>query len=269
MTFAELFHIIFHLPITYGMEVPMNAKRFLQLFILVAVLLASFATTGAAFAAGCGSSVIVESGDTLQKIANRCGTTVSALKLANPQIGSGNLIYPGQSLMLPGAILGTDGGYFIYIVARGDTLKGLAVRFSTTVEALLASNPAIANPNVIYEGQQLKVYDPQTHPPQPPPPSGQIYYVQRGDTLGKIASKFSTTVDVILMVNPQIGNQNVIYVGQAINIPAGVVTYIAQRGDSLRSIANKFGTTVESLLRLNPDIKNANLIYVGQVINVQ
>ena len=45
MTFAELFHIIFHLPITNGMEVPMNAKRFLQLFILVAVLLASFATT--------------------------------------------------------------------------------------------------------------------------------------------------------------------------------------------------------------------------------
>ena len=30
----------------------MNAKRFLQLFILAAVLLASFATTSAAFAAG-------------------------------------------------------------------------------------------------------------------------------------------------------------------------------------------------------------------------
>ena len=82
--------------------------------------------------------MIVESGDTLLKIANRCGTTVSALKLANPQIGSGNLIYPGQSLMLPGAILGSDGGYFIYIVARVDTLKGLAVSFGTTVDALMA-----------------------------------------------------------------------------------------------------------------------------------
>ena len=248
----------------------MNAKKFLQLFILAAVLLASFASTSAAFAAGCGSSVIVESGDTLLKIANRCGTTVSALKLANPQIGSGNLIYPGQSLALPGAILGSDGGYFIYIVARGDTLKGLAVRFGTTVDALLAANPAITNSNVIYEGQQLKVYDSQTPPPPPPPPpSGQVYYVQRGDTLRKIASKFSTTVDALLKANPQIGNPNVIYVGQVISIPAGVATYVVQRGDTLRIIANKFGTTVDNLLRLNPNIKNANLIYVGQVINVQ
>ena len=248
----------------------MNARKLFQLFILAAVLLASFVSTGSAFAAGCGSSVIVENGDTLLKIANRCGTTLSALKLANPQIGSGNLIYPGQSLALPGAILGTDGGYFIYIVARGDTLKGLAIRFDTTVEALLAANPAITNANVIYEGQQLKVYVSAPPPTQPaPPPSGQVYYVQRGDTLRKIASKFSTTVDAILKVIPQIGNPNVIYIGQAINIPAGVVTYVVQKGDTLRLIANKFGTSVDNLLRLNPNIKNANVIYVSQVINVQ
>ena len=246
----------------------MNAKKSLQLFILAAVLLASFASTSAAFAAGCGSSVIVERGDTLLKIANRCGTTVAALKLANPQIGSGNLIYPGQSLALPGAILGSDGGYFIYIVARGDTLKGLAVRFGTTIEALLAANPKITNPNVIYEGQQLKVYVSQTPPPPQPPASGQVYYVQSGDTLRKIASRFSTTVDAILRVNPQIGNPNVIYVGQAITIPAGAATYVVQQGDTLRIIANKFGTTVDNLLRLNPNIKNPNVIYVGQVINV-
>ncbi|MGE5376220.1 MAG: LysM peptidoglycan-binding domain-containing protein, partial [Bacteroidota bacterium] len=62
---------------------------------------------------------------------------------------------------------------------------------------------------------------------------------------------------------------NVIYVGQALNIPAGVVTYVVQRGDTLRIIANKLGTTVDYLLRLNPSIQNPNLIYVGQVINVQ
>lgn len=242
----------------------MNARNLFQLFILAAVLLASFATTSSAFAAGCGTGVIVESGDTLLKIASRCGTTVSALRLANPETGSGNLIYPGQFLMLPGAILGTDGGYFIYIVSRGDTLKSLAIRFSTTTEALLAVNPAITNSNMIYEGQRLTVYVTAS-----PPPSGQVYYVQRGDTLRRIASKFSTTVEAILRVNPQISNPNLIYVGQAISIPAGVVTYVVQRGDTLRSIANKFGMTVDNLLRLNPNIKNANLIYVGQVINVQ
>lgn len=245
----------------------MNARKLFQLFVLAAVLFTSLAAARPAFAAGCGTSVSVAKGDTLLKIADRCGTTVSALRRANPEIGSGNLIYPGQVLQLPGAILGTDGGYFIYIVARGDSLKSLAVRFGTTVDALLAANPEITNANVIYEGQRLKVY--VNTPPPPPPPTGQVYYVQKGDTLRKIASKFSTTVEAILQVNPQITNANVIYVGQAITIPSGVSTYIVQKGDSLRIIANKFGTTVDNLLRLNPDIKNANLIYVGQVINVR
>jgi LysM repeat protein len=254
------------------MEVSMNTKKFFQLFVLVAVLVATFATTSSAFAAaGCGSSVTVVKGDTLLKIANRCGTTVAALRLANPEIGSGNLIYPNQVLQLPGAILGTDGGYFIYIVARGDTLKGLATRFSTTVDALLKANPEITNANVIYEGQRIKVYVASTPPlpTTPPPASGQTYYVKKGDTLRKIADKFGTTVDALLKLNPKITNPNLIYVGQAITLPAQASTYIVQKGDTLRIIANKFGTTVDALMKLNPEIKNANLIYVGQVIKVR
>ena len=235
------------------------------------MLLASFAAVSPAYAASCGTSYTVVSGDTLRKIADRCGTTVSALRKANPEIGWGSLIYPGQVLQLPGAVLGTDGGYFVYIVARGETLRSLASRFGTTVDALLAANPEISNANLIYEGQRIKVYvsaPPPTQPP-PPPPGGQTYYVQKGDTLRKIASKFSTTVNEILRVNPQISNPNVIYVGQAISIPSGVSTYIVQRGDTLRIIANKFGTSVDNLLYLNPNISNPNLIYVGQVLNVR
>ncbi len=249
----------------------MNTKKVFQLFILVAMLFTSFATTTAAFAAGCGTSVTVVSGDTLRKIAERCGTTVSALKLANPDVGNGNLIYPGQALLLPGAILGTDGGYLIYVVARGDTVKSLAARFGSTVDSILASNPAITNVNLIYEGQRLTIYVVPTTPPPATPqpaPGGQTYYVQKGDTLRKIAGKLSTTVELIIKVNPQITNSNVIYVGQAITIPGGLSTYIVQKGDTLKIIANKYGTTVEKLLGLNSNIKNANLIYVGQVINV-
>jgi LysM repeat protein len=234
----------------------------------MAVVLSAFATTSSAFAAFCGTSVTVLQGDTLRKIAERCGTTVSALRRANPEIGSGDLIFPNQVLQLPGTILGTDGGYFIYIVARGDTLKGLATRFSTTVDALLAANKNIANANVIYEGQRLTVYvSPSTPPPSTPPPaSGQTYYVKKGDSLRKIAVKFNTTVEAILKVNTNITNPSVIYVGQAIKLPGGLSTYIVQKGDTLKSIASKYGTTVEKLLGFNPSIKNANLIYVGQVI---
>jgi LysM repeat protein len=258
------------------MEVSMNTKKLLQLFILVAVLLASFASTSSAFAAPasagqCGTSVTVVSGDTLRKIADRCGTTIYALRRANPEIGLGNLIYPGQVLLLPGTILGSGGGYLIYIVARGDTLRSLAARFGSTVDSIMASNPDITNPNVIYEGQRLTIYTGGSTPPPttPPPPSGSIYYVVPGDTLRKIAAKFNTTVDALLRLNPQIINPNIIYVGQAIAIPTGPSTHIVQRGDTLRIIANKYGTTVEAILALNPNIKNPNLIYVGQVIVVR
>jgi len=176
------------------------------------------------------------------------------------------LIYPGQVIQLPGTILGTDGGYFIYLIARGDTLKGLATRFGVSVDSLLGWNPDIMNVNVIYEGERLIVYTTQA-PPPPPPPAGQTYYVQRGDTLKKIAAKFGTTVDAILQLN-SIANPNLIYVGQALTLPAGTTSYIVQRGDTLRIIANKFGRTVDSLLAVNPKITNPNVIYVGQVIRI-
>lgn len=246
-------------------------KKLIQSFVILAMLLAMFTSTTAAFAAGCGTSVTVVAGDTLRKIAQRCGTTISAIQRANPEIGNGNLIYPGQVLLLPGTILGSDGGYLIYIVARGDTLRSLATRFNSTVDSILASNPSIKNANVIYEGQRLTIYATGTTPPPttPPPASGQTYYVVKGDTLRIIAARFGTTVDAILKLNPKITNANVIYVGQAITIPSGPSTYVVQKGDTMRIIANKFGTTVDALLKLNPKITNANIIYVGQVITVR
>ena len=252
----------------------MYTKKFLQILVLVSVLVASFAiTTGASAAYSCGMSVTVVKGDTLRKIADRCGTTVYALRRANPMIGSGDLIYPDQLLLLPGALVSGNNGYSTYIVMRGDTLKSLANRFGTSMDVLVSLNAEITNINVIYEGQRMVVPSgsgvPSTPPPATPPPaSGQTYTVQRGDTLRKIADRLNTTVDAILKVNPQISNPNLIYVGQVINLPAGLSTYVVQPGDTLKIIAARFGTSWESLLVLNPQITNANLIYAGQVIRI-
>jgi len=251
----------------------MNTKKLFQSFILLALVFSTLAVTTPAFAGGCGTSVTVVSGDTLRKIGDRCGTTVAALRLGNPAIGSGDLIYPNQVLLLPGAIIYGNNGYDTYLVYRGDTLKSLALRFGTSVDTLVSLN-SIVNVNLIYEGQRLVVPSgravPGTPPPSTPPPAGgQVYYAQRGDTLRNIASRFSISVDDLLKANPQITNPNLIYVGQAIAIPVGASTYIVQKGDTLRIIAGKYGTTVDNLLYLNPNIKNQNLIYVGQVINVR
>jgi LysM repeat protein len=236
---------------------------------LASLLLATLAyTTSVSAVSSCGTSVTVVKGDTLRKIADRCSTSVSALRRANPETGSGDLIYPDQVLQLPGALLVGVNGYNTYIVMRGDTFKVLASRFGTSMDALVSLNKEITNINVIYEGQRMLVPSNSGVPSPLPPGSGQVYSVQPDDTLRKIADRLNTTVEAILKVNPQINNPNLIFAGQAINLPAGLSTCVVQRGDTLRIIAARFGTSVESLLRLNPQISNANLIYAGQVIRL-
>lgn len=44
-----------------------------------------------------------------------------------------------------------------HTVVQGETLWGLAVRYGTTVEALLTLNPKISNPNSIWVGQRVQV----------------------------------------------------------------------------------------------------------------
>lgn len=82
----------------------MAHKTFAQLILFLVILLACFAGTGDAQAqSSCGSTYVVQPGDWLSKIANRCGVTLSQLHAANPQIWNINLIYPGQVINVPGS----------------------------------------------------------------------------------------------------------------------------------------------------------------------
>jgi LysM repeat protein len=252
-------------------EVEMKSKKIIQLILVVAVLVAALGVTGNALAYSCGTSYTIKKGDTLSSIAKACGTSVAALKLANPKIGT--VIYAGQTLALPGAYWDNNDGYATYIVARGDTLKSLAARFGTSMDVLASLN-SITNYNLIYEGQRMIVPSgnavPGTPPPTTPPPaSGGTYTVQKGDTLRKIAERIGVTVNDILKVNPKITNANVIYVGQVINLPAAASYHTVQSGDTLKKIAVRYSTTLDSLISLNPQIKDINKIYVGQVVRIR
>jgi LysM repeat protein len=134
------------------------------LALLVAILIAGQILTPAAAAApsaptltsACGDTYTVQRGDYLTRIARYCGVSYSLVLAYNPQITNPNRIYPGQIIYLTsnsGTGVPVTGG--TYIVQRGDTLALIAWRFGTTVAALLAVNPNITNPSLIYVGQVI------------------------------------------------------------------------------------------------------------------
>lgn len=102
---------------------------------------------------------------------------------------------------------------------------------------------------------------------------GGTYTVKSGDSLSVIASKYHTSVDELMKLNPQIKNKDVIHVGDKINLPGRHQShkeyYTVKSGDSLSAIANHYHTSVGHLLRLNPHIHNKNKIYPDQKIRVK
>lgn len=148
-----------------------------------------------------------------------------------------------------------------YTVQPGDTLSGIAAKFGTTYQVLSAIN-GIGDPNQIFPGQVLKVTGSASQE--------STYYVQAGDTLSSIATKFGTTVSNLVSIN-HISNPNVIYVGQKIYVGEATQgqsnAYTVQSGDTLSGIAAKFGTTWQNLAQKN-GLANPNVIYVGQTLTI-
>ena len=151
-------------------------------------------------------SVTVRSGDTLSGIAARHQVSVPDLLAANPQIRNPNLIYPGQTVHLPGG-----GGGGEVTVRSGDTLSGIAARNSVGLDALLSANPQIRNPDLIHPGQVVKL----------PGGAGATHdvTVRSGDTLSGIAARNNVGLDALLSANPQIRNPDLIHPGQVVHVP--------------------------------------------------
>lgn len=95
----------------------------------------------------------VKAGDTLFRIAAQFNTTVEAIARAN-NIVNPHLIFPGQVLTIPGGTGQPDAQF--YTVQPGDTLTGIALRFGTTVQAIVMANN-LPNPNFIFVGQVLRI----------------------------------------------------------------------------------------------------------------
>lgn len=95
----------------------------------------------------------VQSGDTLSGIAAQYGTTWQHLAELNG-LADPNVIYPGQVLAVDGSAPAP--AVQTYTVQSGDTLSGIAAAYGTSWQHLADIN-GIADPNLIYPGQTLRV----------------------------------------------------------------------------------------------------------------
>jgi len=182
------------------------------------------------------ASYTVRSGDTLESIAARTGTSVTALAAAN-HLSDPNLIIVGQVLVVSRSAaapsVGTGAGAGTYTVQSGDTLGSIAALLGTTVDALAAANH-LSDPNLIVIGQVLSVggsAGPSTAAPvattSPTLVSRETYTVQDGDTLASIAARLGTTVDALAAAN-HLSDPNLIVVGQVLSLSGGTASPTVQ-----------------------------------------
>ena len=105
-----------------------------------------------------------------------------------------------------------------YSVRQGDLLFALALRFNTSVEAIVALNPQI-NPDSLVIGDVLRIPAAAPAEQRPLAGAGEIAYtVRAGDTLSDLAPRFKTSVAAITALNPRIAPEHLI-AGQVLRIP--------------------------------------------------
>lgn len=202
----------------------------------------------------CGETYIVLPDDTIEGIAELCGTTVEAILNINPEIIDPDNLYAGQIIRIPEA--------------------------ETILETIIAISPACGIPETrlqvvgsgfpINTGIQLSI--------------GQKGFVpdEIGETISDEFGRIDTSVVLPSSAQPgtiwvvtgevQISSAKFIGVSNEFSVipiapnPNSSTTYIAQEGDTLTSIATKFNRDFELLLVANPQITATNRVSSGQVI---
>lgn len=245
------------------------------------------------------SRYTVQPCDSMYFIAQRFGVSLNALIAANPQIPNPALIYPGDVLCVPGGGSGPSPGCRVpascppgfqgrYTVQPGDSMYFIAQRFGVSLNALIAANPQITNPSLIYPCDVLCVPGagptPDCRVPASCPPSFQDRYtVQPGDSMYSIAQRYGISLNALIAANPQISNPSQIYPCDVLCVPGGSShicrvpascppgfssRYTVQPGDTMYLIAERYGVCLNALIAANPQISNPSLIYPCDVLCV-
>ena len=103
-----------------------------------------------------------------------------------------------------------------YMVKKGDCMKKIAREHGITLEQLIALNPQVKNPNLIYVGQVLIISNTGATVTTTTTDATKTYTVQRGDSLYKIAKKNGLPLAELKVLNANLFAQKYIYAGQTV-----------------------------------------------------
>lgn len=153
-------------------------------------------------------------------------------------------------------------------VRRGETLSGIASRYSVSVSEITSAN-SIRNRNRIRIGQVLTIPGGDFRGPADRPG---IHVVRKNETLSSIAKRYGVRVKDIERWN-NLNSRDLIYPGQKLALEAGQVrdgsglVHRVSPGETLSGIAGKYEVSLREILAAN-DLGSDSLIYPDQKIRI-
>jgi LysM repeat protein len=152
---------------------------------------------------------IAEGGIEIRKATDT--STVTIIPTITLTLPPGQTVTPVTSTFTPTVGLPTSTclppqGWIPITIEPGQTLEALALTYNTSVETLMQAN-CLVSPDVPV-GSTIYVPAQATRPVTPiptrkcgPPPGWIFYYIQSGDTLYSIATRYNTTVPQLMVAN--------------------------------------------------------------------
>jgi LysM repeat protein len=159
-----------------------------------------------------------------------------------------------------------------YVVERGDTLSGIAVRFGTSVDRLAALNE-LADPDLILIGQVLETGVGRDGAPVAT--SGATHVVRVGESLAEIAEDHGVTVDTLVRANGIVNGR--VFAGYRLRLTLPELEFVVDhvrrthhvaRGETLSSVAADHAVSTKRLLALN-HIDDPDQLAVGANLVVE
>ena len=201
-------------------------------------------------------------------------------------------VYANRDVYFPGVEPDPEIDFEEFELPLYASLKQLAKEADTDLDRLKEINPALSSQ--VWAGH---LYVPRKYPLKVPAgertafaeafaalpdnlksphQTGLYYRVRSGDTLGKIAGKFGSSVSAIQRAN-HLRSANRIRIGQRLLIPQrggqsttavarASGTHVVRRGETLASISRRYGTSVRALKSSNG--LRSDRIYPGQRLQV-